>query len=100
MEGDQRRQPTGGTRPLNDCTDERLVAPVDTIERANGQGGFLTEIGLGQIIYYVHIAALLNASPREGASLGSKDFFGAPPPGRSMIGHDGQKVTIQAISAT
>jgi hypothetical protein len=33
------------------------MSSMHTIECANGQDRFVSEIGLGQVIYYVHLAA-------------------------------------------
>jgi hypothetical protein len=76
MEGDQGRQPVGGMGPLNDCVNERLMSSMYAIECANGQNCFLPEIGLGQVIDYVHIAAVLDASTVRMPFQEAKTFFG------------------------
>ncbi len=54
MEGDDGRQPVCGTGTFHHAADERLVPPVHAVERTDGQDRFLSQSGLGQIVYDVH----------------------------------------------
>ncbi len=54
MERNESSQPVRGPGPLHHGTNERLMAAMQTVKRANGQDRFLPQVSLGQIVEYLH----------------------------------------------
>jgi hypothetical protein len=72
MEGNHRRQPVGGLRPLEHSPDERLVSPVQPIEGTDGQHRILSQIRPCKIVDYFHFSAMRKTGSRSEAVRGQQ----------------------------